>query len=45
MLGDVGLSAELNTVDLATYLRARQGRPDEAGDVSFFAGPAAARTP
>ena len=36
MLGDVGLSAELKTVDLATYLRARQGRPDEAGEVSFF---------
>lgn len=36
MLGDIGLSAELKTVDLATYLRARQGRPDEAGDVSFF---------
>jgi len=36
MLGDVGLSAELKTLDLATYLRARQGRPEEAGDVSFF---------
>ncbi len=36
MMGDIGLSAELKTVDLATYLRARQGRADEAGDVSFF---------
>lgn len=36
MLGDIGLSADLKTVDLATYLRARQGRPDEAGGVSFF---------
>ena len=36
MMGDVGLSAELKVVDLGTYLRARQGRADEAGDVSFF---------
>jgi peptide/nickel transport system substrate-binding protein len=36
MLDDVGLSAQLTTVDLATYLRLRQGRPDEAGDVSYF---------
>ncbi len=36
MLGDVGLDAKLSTVDLATYLRLRQGRPDEAGDVSYF---------
>ena len=36
MMNDIGLAAELKTVDLATYLRARQGRPDEAGDVSFF---------
>ncbi len=36
MLDDVGLSAELSTVDLANYLRLRQGRPDEAGDVSYF---------
>lgn len=36
MMNDIGLSAELKTLDLATYLRARQGRPDEAGDVSFF---------
>jgi peptide/nickel transport system substrate-binding protein len=36
MLGDVGLAAQLTTVDLATYLRLRQGRPDEAGDVSYF---------
>lgn len=36
MVNDVGLQAELKTVDVATYLRARQGRPDEAGDVSYF---------
>jgi peptide/nickel transport system substrate-binding protein len=30
------LAAQLTTVDLATYLRLRQGRPDEAGDVSYF---------
>ena len=36
MMGDIGLSAELKTLDLATYLRARQGRPDEAGELSFF---------
>ena len=36
MMNDVGLDAKLRTVDLATYLRARQGRPDEAGQVSFF---------
>ena len=36
MMNDVGLSAELTTVDLATYLRARQGPPAEAGQVSFF---------
>ena len=36
MLGDAGLSADLTTVELATYLRLRQGRPDEAGDVSYF---------
>ena len=36
MMTDVGLKAELKTVDLATYLKLRQGRPDEAGDVSYF---------
>ena len=36
MLADVGLKAEIKTVDLATYLKLRQGRPDEAGDVSYF---------
>jgi peptide/nickel transport system substrate-binding protein len=36
MLSDVGLDAPLRTVDAATYLRLRQGRPDEAGDVSYF---------
>ncbi len=36
MVSDVGLNAELTTVDLATYLKLRQGRPDEAGDVSYF---------
>jgi peptide/nickel transport system substrate-binding protein len=36
MLNDVGLDASLQTVDLATYLKLRQGRPDEAGDVSYF---------
>ena len=36
MLRDVGLDARLTTVDLATYLKLRQGQPDEAGDVSYF---------
>ena len=36
MLGDVGLDAQIGMVDSGTYLRLRQGRPDEAGDVSFF---------
>ncbi len=36
MLGDVGLDARIATVDLATYLRLRQGTPAEAGDVSYF---------
>jgi peptide/nickel transport system substrate-binding protein len=36
MLNDVGFDAQITTVDAATYLRLRQGRADEAGDVSFF---------
>jgi peptide/nickel transport system substrate-binding protein len=36
MLGDVGLDAQISMVDIGTYLRLRQGRPEEAGDVSFF---------
>jgi peptide/nickel transport system substrate-binding protein len=36
MLNDVGFDAEITSVDAATYLRLRQGRPDEAGDVSYF---------
>ena len=36
MLGDVGINAKISSVDAATYLRLRQGRPDEAGDVSYF---------
>jgi peptide/nickel transport system substrate-binding protein len=36
MLSDVGLSPDIRMVDGGTYLRLRQGRPDEAGDVSFF---------
>jgi peptide/nickel transport system substrate-binding protein len=36
MLGDVGLDVQISMVDTGTYLRLRQGRPDEAGDVSFF---------
>ena len=36
MVTDAGLTAELTTVDLATYLKLRQGRPDEAGDTSYF---------
>lgn len=36
MLGDVGLDAQIQMVDGGTYLRLRQGRPEEAGDVSFF---------
>ena len=36
MLGDVGINAKISSTDAATYLRLRQGRPDEAGDVSYF---------
>jgi peptide/nickel transport system substrate-binding protein len=36
MLADVGLDAQISMTDGPTYLRLRQGRPDEAGDVSFF---------
>jgi peptide/nickel transport system substrate-binding protein len=36
MLADVGLDAQISMSDGPTYLRLRQGRPDEAGDVSFF---------
>jgi peptide/nickel transport system substrate-binding protein len=36
MLNDVGFDAQIVSVDAATYLRLRQGRPDEAGDVSYF---------
>ena len=36
MLGDVGLDAQIAMVDVGTYLRLRQGRPEEAGDASFF---------
>ncbi len=36
MLADVGLDAQIQMVDIGTYLRLRQGRPEEAGDVSFF---------
>jgi peptide/nickel transport system substrate-binding protein len=36
MLNDIGFDTQIVSVDLATYLRLRQGRPDEAGDVSYF---------
>jgi peptide/nickel transport system substrate-binding protein len=36
MLAEVGLDAQISMTDGPTYLRLRQGRPDEAGDVSFF---------
>ncbi len=36
MLSEVGLDAQIAMSDGPTYLRLRQGRPDEAGDVSFF---------
>jgi len=36
MLADVGLDAQIQMVDIGTYLRLRQGRPEEAGDASFF---------
>ncbi len=36
MLAEVGLDAKISMSDGPTYLRLRQGRPDEAGDVSFF---------
>ena len=34
MLGDVGLKVEITTVDQPTYLRRRQGTPEEAGTLS-----------
>ncbi|MFC0409125.1 ABC transporter substrate-binding protein [Roseomonas elaeocarpi] len=36
MLVDVGFDAKISTVDAANYLRLRQGRPDEAGQASYF---------
>lgn len=36
MLADVGLDAQIQMVDIGTYLRLRQGQPAEAGDASFF---------
>jgi peptide/nickel transport system substrate-binding protein len=36
MLADVGLDAQITSTDVGTYLRRRQGTPEEAGDVSFF---------
>ncbi len=36
MLTDVGLAPEIASTDIGTYLRRRQGAPEEAGDVSFF---------
>lgn len=36
MLADVGLDAQITTVDAATYLKLRQGSPQEAGNVSYF---------
>lgn len=36
MLADVGIDAKITTVDVATYLKLRQGQPQEAGDVSYF---------
>jgi len=34
MLADVGLKVEINSVDLPTYLRRRQGTPEEAGNLA-----------
>ncbi len=36
MLGDVGITAKIETTDLPTYLVRRQGKPEDAGDISFF---------
>ena len=36
MLSDIGLDPQISSTDVGTYLRLRQGRPEEAGDVSFF---------
>jgi peptide/nickel transport system substrate-binding protein len=36
MLGNVGINAKISSVDIATYLRLRQGPPTKAGDVSYF---------
>ena len=35
MLSDVGLKVEIQTMDQPTFLRRRQGRPDEAGNLSL----------
>jgi peptide/nickel transport system substrate-binding protein len=34
MLGEIGLKVEINVVDQATYLRRRQGTPEEASSLS-----------
>ena len=45
MLGDVGLKVDISVVDQPTYLRRRQGTPEDAGALARAAGPAPARTP
>lgn len=35
MLGDIGLKVEIQNMDQPTFLRRRQGRPDEAGNLSL----------
>jgi peptide/nickel transport system substrate-binding protein len=35
MLGEVGLKVEITMLDHPTFLRRRQGRPDEAGSLSL----------
>ena len=45
MLGDVGLKVDISVTDQPTFLRRRQGTPEDAGSLSQGAGPAPARTP
>ncbi len=35
MLGDIGLQVEISTSDQATYLKRRQGKPEDAGSISI----------
>ena len=45
MLQEVGLKVDISRLDHPTFLRRRQGKPEEAGSSRSGAGPAPARTP